>query len=236
MHDVLGTAQDLTLTFGYTAASQLQTRQSSNSLYDWPIATASRSYVPDALNQYATVGGTIYHYDGRGNLTSDGVRTMSYDVENRLLTVVGGAGLTLSYDPLGRLWQTTSAGISTQFLYDGDRLAGEYSSSGTVLRRYAHGPGSDVPLVWYEGSSLTARNWLHTDERGSIIATTDGAGAATTYQYGPYGEPSDWTGSRFKYTGQIALPEASLYHYKARVYDPALVDFCRRTRLGQRTI
>ncbi len=144
MHDVLGTAQDLTLTFGYTAASQLQTRQSSNSLYDWPIATASRSYVPDALNRYATVAGTIYGYDGRGNLTSDGVRTMSYDVENRLLTVVGGAGLTLSYDPLGRLWQTTSGGTSTQFLYDGDRLVGEYSSGGPVLRRYAHGPGSDV--------------------------------------------------------------------------------------------
>src|SRR3954447_13232214 len=27
-------------------------------------------------------------------------------------------------------------------------------------------------------------------------------------------------GPRFAYTGQIALPEAQLYHYEARVYDP----------------
>lgn len=32
------------------------------------------------------------------------------------------------------------------------------------------------------------------------------------YSYGPYGEPNAWTGSRFRYTGQIALPEIQLYH------------------------
>ncbi len=53
-----------------------------------------------------------------------------------------------------------------------------------------------------------------------MIAHSDGAGAVTIYKYGPYGEPTDWTGSRFRYTGQIALPEISLYHYKARAYDP----------------
>jgi RHS repeat-associated protein len=39
---------------------------------------------------------------------------------------------------------------------------------------------------------------------------------------GPYGEPNTWTGPRIRYTGQSALPEVSLYHYKARVYDPNL--------------
>ena len=29
-------------------------------------------------------------------------------------------------------------------------------------------------------------------------------------------------GPRFRFTGQIALPEARLYHYRARVYDPTL--------------
>jgi YD repeat-containing protein len=117
----------------------------------------------------------------------------------------------LSYDPLGRLWQTTSGSIVTQFLYDGDRLVGEYGTTGTVsLRRYVHGPGVDDPLLWYEGSGVTDRRWIHSDERGSVIATTDGTGAATIYTYGPYGEPLSWTGSRFRYTGQTALPEAQL--------------------------
>ncbi len=191
--------------------------------------------MPDALNRYASVAGTTFAYDGRGNLQSDGTRTFSYDVENRLLTVVGGAGLTLAYDPLGRLWQTTSGSTVTQFLYDGDRLVGEYGTTGTAsLRRYVHGPGVDDPVLWYEGSGVTDRRWIHADERGSVIATTDGTGAATIYTYGPYGEPPSWTGSRFRYTGQIALPEAQLYHYKARVYDPVLGRFLQTDPIGSK--
>lgn len=232
--DPAGTAQDLSLGFGYTLASQLQTRTSSNVLYQWvPPAAASRPYVPDALNRYASVGGTGYVYDTRGNLTSDGSRTFTYDVENRLLTEAGGAGLTLSYDPLGRLTQTVSGANTTQFLYEGDRLVAEYNGgTSTVLRRYVHGPGVDEPIVWYEGATLATRTWLHTDERGSIIATSDGSGLATPYTYSEYGEPSAWGGPRFKYTGQIALPEAQLYHYKARVYDPSLGRFLQTDPLG----
>jgi RHS repeat-associated protein len=151
-----------------------------------------------------------------------------------LLTETGGtSSLTISYDPLGRIWQTVAGGsTTTQFLYDADRLVAEYNSSGTVLRRYVHGPKVDDPLVWYEGSALTSRNWIYADERGTVVATADGTGAATVYQYGSYGEPNLWTGSRFKYTGQIALPEASLYHYKARVYDPTLGRFLQTDPIG----
>jgi hypothetical protein len=53
----------------------------------------------------------------------------------------------------------------------------EYNSSNTVLRRYVHGPGSDEPLVWYEGAGLTDRRWLHADERGSVIAVSNASGA-----------------------------------------------------------
>lgn len=94
-----------------------------------------------------------------------------------------------------------------------------------MLRRYAFGAGVDRPLVWYEGTGLTTRNTLHADELGSVIATSNGSGAGTLYSYSPYGEPdatNGWTGSRFRYTGQIMLPQAQLYHYKARVYDPRL--------------
>jgi RHS repeat-associated protein len=158
---------------------------------------------------------------------------MAYDVENRLLSVSGGGpGISLSYDPLGRLRQSSSGSTVVQFLYDGDRLVAEYSDTGTLLRRYAHGPGIDEPIVWYEGSGLTTRNFLHADERGSVIASSDNAGAGTLYRYGPYGEPHAWSGSRFRYTGQIALPEASLYHYKARVYDPHLGRFLQTDPVG----
>ena len=228
-------SQSQALSLDYTTASQLLTRTSSNTSYDWAPADGSTAYTANGLNEYASVAGTGYSSDGRGNLTSAGARTMSYDLENHLLSVVGGAGLTLQYDPLGRIWQTTSGSTVTQFLYDEDRLVGEYSNTGTVLQRYAHGPRTDDPEVWYEGSAMTTREWIHTDERGSVIATTDSTGTPTIYTYGPNGEPpssSAWTGSRFRYTGQIALPEAQLYHYKARVYDPGLGRFFQTDPVG----
>jgi len=238
-HDAAGTAQDLSLGFTYTLASQLEQRTSSNSLYTWIPATTSKTYVPDALNRYTGVSDGVsnatFAYDDRGNLRSDGPRSFTYDVENHLLTETGGAGLTASYDPTGRLWQTISGTTTTQFLYAGDNLVAEYSTggaSGTVLRRYAHGPGTDEPIVWYEGSGLADRRWLLSDERGSIIAKADGTGVATAYTYGPYGEPSSWSVPRFAYTGQIALPEAKLYHYKARVYDPLLGRFLQTDPVG----
>ena len=193
------------------------------------------SYAVNGLNQYTTVSGASFAYDARGNLTSDGTRTFTYDVENRLLSdsVGGSSVLALSYDPLGRLQQTVSASATTQFLYAGDQLVAEYAGS-TQLRRYIHGADTDEPVIWYElTSGSPVRNWLHADNQGSVIATTSDAGAATaTYTYGAYGEPNAWSGSRFRYTGQIMLPEAQLYHYKARVYDPGLGRFLQTDPVG----
>ena len=142
----------------------------------------------------------------------------------------------LSYDPAGRLQQDADSGGSsstTQFLYDGSRLSAEYDGNGNLLRRYVHGAGTDEPLLWYEYTSgQQVRNYLHADERGSVIAASNDNGAVTTYAYGPYGEPNSWGGSRFGYTGQIALPEVALYHYKARGYDPVSGRFLQTDPIG----
>ena len=134
-------------------------------------------------------------------------------------------------DPLGRLRQTIAGGVTTDFLYDGDRLVGEYVGA-NVARRYAHGAGVDEPLMWYEGAGVTGERWLHADPQGSIVAHTFDGGSATPYRYGPYGEPDAWAGARFRYTGQIALPDVQLYHYKARVYDPVLGRFLQTDPVG----
>jgi RHS repeat-associated protein len=228
--DLSGTVNDQTLGFSFTAASQISQRTASNDNFNWITPAASRSYTANGLNQYTNVGGSAFNYDARGNLISDGSRNFAYDYENRLTSVSGSSSLTLAYDPLGRLQTTTASSVSTTYLYDGDRLSAEYNSSGTLLRRYVHGPGVDEPLVWYEGSGLTDRRYLVTDNQGTVIAE-DGA-AVVRYMYGPYGEPNAWSGSRFRYTGQIALPEVQLYHYKARVYDPVLGRFLQTDPVG----
>ncbi|MGA7538936.1 MAG: RHS repeat-associated core domain-containing protein [Steroidobacteraceae bacterium] len=236
-HNIVGSGQSQTLNFTYTLASQLQTRASSNALYDYMPAAASTNYVADGLNRYSSVGTANYAYDLRDNLQSDGTNTYTYDVENRLLSASGPTAVAFSYDPLGRLYQTQVGSAVTQYLYAGTHMIAEYNGpapSGTVLRRYAYGPGTDDPIVWYEGSGMTTRNYLHADERGSIIATTDASGTATIYAYDAYGEPwqNTWTGSRFRYTGQMAIPEAQLYYYKARMYSPSLGRFLQTDPIG----
>jgi YD repeat-containing protein len=168
--------QNLALQFGYippgqtNSASQLQSRSSTNGAFDWVPPTASNiAYTPDGLNRYASVGGASYTYDGRDNLQSDGTNTYTYDVENRLLTASGPTAVALSYDPLGRLQRTTAGSTVTQYIYSGTELMAELDGSGNVLRRYVHGPGTDDPVVWYEGATLATRNYLHADERGSVV-------------------------------------------------------------------
>jgi hypothetical protein len=97
-------------------------------------------------------------------MTYDGTKTYAYDYSNRM-TSAGSA--SLSYDPASRLFQA-SGGTTTQFLYDGADVIAEYVS-GSVVRRYVHGPGLNEPLVWYEGSSTSDRRYLYADERGSIV-------------------------------------------------------------------
>jgi RHS repeat-associated protein len=231
--DMASTSGDLSFGFSYNNAGQVTQRTVSNDSYSYFSMTQAQSYTRDGLNRYTNVGGVAYGYDGRGNLTSDGSRSFNYDLENHLLSVVGAGSLSLSYDPNGRLLTTASGGVTTRYLYDGDKMVAEYNGS-TLLRRYVHGAGVDEPLVWYEGTGLTDRRWLHTDHQGSVVASSNGSGIGTVYAYGPYGEPAyeNWGGSRFRYTGQILLPEAKLYHYKARVYDPALGRFLQTDPVG----
>ena len=88
-------------------------------------------------------------------------------------------------------------------------------------------------MVWYEGLTLTSQRYLVTDERGSVIAGTDGAGATLFKNvYDEYGRPGSANQGRFQYTGQMWLAEAGLYHYKARIYDPGLGRFLQTDPIG----
>lgn len=233
-----GTSNDLTTTFNYNPASQIVTRAQSNSAYEFPITGSNRSYAVNGRNQYTQITGdaaATLTSDANGNLTSDGSNSFGYDTENRLTSASGAKSATLTYDPLGRLYQVTSAGVTTRFVYDGDRLIAEYNTAGTVQRRYVHGAAVDEPLVWYEGSAVSSatRRYLHTDHQGSVIATSNAAGAKLdigTYDaYGVTTAPSTW---RFQYTGQAAIPQLGLYYYKARFYNPALGRFMQTDPIG----
>ncbi len=144
-------------------------------------------------------------------LLRDTATTYVYDAENRLVSASGGANVAMAYDPLGRLWRTSSAGYgTTQFLYDGDALVAEYDEgSAAVLRRYVHGQGADEPLVAYEGASVapSAERFLMADHQGSIVLAFNRAHTTLALNtYDEYGIPGPTNGGRFQYTGQAWIP------------------------------
>ncbi|MEM9168110.1 MAG: RHS repeat-associated core domain-containing protein [Pseudomonadota bacterium] len=71
------------------------------------------------------------------------------------------------------------------------------------------------------------------DERGSVIAYVDEAGAAVQKNADDaFGQMKAWNEGVFAYTGQQFLPELGLYHYKARLYHPAIGRFLQTDPIG----
>ena len=100
-----------------------------------------------------------------------------------------------------------------------------------------HGPseGFDDPQVWFEGAGVgdSARRYLFSDERGSVVAVTDGNGNVLAINsYDEYGIPGAGNQGRFQYTGQAWVPELGMYYYKARMYSPTLGRFMQTDPIG----
>ncbi len=148
--DLPSTANDQTVTLGYSPSSQISQRVASNDNYAWHPSTLNLSYESNALNQYSTVGANTYLYDSRGNLVSDGPRAFTYDLENHLRSVTGSVTGTLGYDPTGRLQQVALVASPQHFYMTAisslpSTTARVHCVVGTCME-----PTTDEPLVWYE--------------------------------------------------------------------------------------
>jgi RHS repeat-associated protein len=220
----------LSLGFSYNAASQIVQNQRGNDLYSWTgHGSGNTVSTVDGLNRLTGVGSLTPGYDSNGNMTSDGTNAYTYASDNLLAT---GKGLNVIYDPLGRLMWVQNQGIVSDFT--GTDLADELAvNTYAIQRRFVYGPGTDEPLVWYEGSGTTDRRWLHADERSSIVAISNASGIVTNVNtYDEYGRPGSGNVGRFQYTGQKWYAALGLYDHKARMYHPGLGRFMQTDPIG----
>jgi len=96
------------------------------------------------------------------------------------------------------------------------------------------GPHANISTSRRSRSTSARKPWAERRRRRRRAAS--GVGVLGQYGFNSLSlrtslKPS-WSGSRFRHTGQIVLPEAQLYHYKARVYDPALGRFLQTDPVG----
>ncbi len=234
-----GGAGNVTTSFGYNEASQILARNLNSDDYGFTGAVAvNRNYAVNGLNQYTSAGSASFTYDANGNLASDGTYSYVYDAENRLVSTTTAGGTALTYDPLGRLWQSQSPSYGiTQFLHDGDETVVEYDgSSGAVRRRFFWGPSIDELVLQDEGGGLacTGGTWFfHPNYEGSTIAVANCSGSRIAVNgYDEWGIPNSTNQGRYQYTGQAWLPELGMYYYKARMYSPTLGRFLQTDPIG----
>ncbi|MEM3434464.1 MAG: RHS repeat-associated core domain-containing protein [Candidatus Methanomethyliaceae archaeon] len=167
-------------------------------------------------------GAQKYWYDAAGNatrrITTGQDITLSYDHENRLTGISGGATATYVYDGDGKLVKKTIAGTTTTLIGNYYELAG-----GTAKKHYYAG---DVRIAVREGDTLY---WLLTDHLGSTAVTTwSGGSRSAEVRYMPFGLERYEYGSQktdYRFTGQRIEDSLDLYFYNARWYDPVIGRF-----------
>jgi RHS repeat-associated protein len=111
--------------------------------------------------------GAPFQYDAAGNMIHDASHSYTYDAENRLIQVDGGATATYYYDPSGRRVAKTTGGATLNYVYDlaGNPLFETQGSSWTTAYIYFVG----ALHAQYKNNTTY---FLHRDHLGSTRLVT----------------------------------------------------------------
>ena len=171
-------------------------------------------------NPVHAIKGPDYAYDANGNMTQRPNYTLTWDHENRLVSVTGG-GIYSSedylYDADGMRVKKTSDGKETYYPFPHYEL-----HDGVVVKYYFFG---GMRVAQRRDGVLT---YLHGNHLGSSVLETDTSGnVVNDEQYDAYGS---WRGdlstvnTENQFTDQ-KRDDTGLYYYGARYYDPELGTF-----------
>lgn len=110
--------------------------------------------------------GLPYSYDANGNMTNDGLNSLSYDAENH---VVGAGSASYAYDGSGVRVRKVSGGFTTVYVFSGRKVIGEYVNGG-LSKEYVYS-GSAL-IATHEGAIV---KYHHADGLSGRM-TSDSAG------------------------------------------------------------
>ncbi len=209
--------------YSYNAIGNILTKASVTYTYGATGQTCGR-LMPHAVT--STSDGKSYSYDCNGNLVADGDRTLTWDADNKPVSI-------------------TRTGVgTTTFVYSGDGARVKKQGPAQLIR-YAsrfedHATdGVQIKHVGVGGLRIATRvvGGIHAgtystqgDHLGSLNVLTNSSGTEVQrLTYRPFGETFSNTGTvdfdRLRFTGQEEDPETGLYYYGARYYNPALGRF-----------
>jgi RHS repeat-associated protein len=166
----------------------------------------------NAQNQLIDTINNLYKYDAAGNMTHDASHSYTYDAENRLTSVDGGATASYIYDALGRRVKRTIGSASYEYIYDKDGHIAWELLNGSINRTYIRSNGF-LLAEYSQGTTY----FIHRDHLGSTRLLT-GYPTPTTVEcddYYPFGEANSCganTATTLKFTGHERDTETNLDH------------------------
>lgn len=186
---------------------------------------------------------TTLTYDANGNMVqrntpgaSKPILGMTYDVWDRMIQVADAGFVDdFRYDDSGRrIYKKTVGGIVTNYLYNGANIFAEYGVRwGAPSAVLAFGPHSDEPLFRKSGTTPT---YYHADALGSIVATSDAAGAQSgATHYSAWGNRTALAGAStppFTFAGREQNTTSEVVYMRARYYIPSLGRFSQPDPMG----
>lgn len=238
-------------TYTYDALNRLNTAVTNGST-NYPKWGLSEGYDQwsNRLSQTVTAGsgpqssltfnghnqptGSSYVYDASGDMTYDPATldTYTYDAENRLTAVTGGATASYTYDADGFRVEKSANGTNTVYIYSGSEDIAEYDNGAapsSPSREFIYGNGE--LLVQVSGGATT----YYQKDHLSVRMITDASGNVTGQEgHFPFGEAwyssngsSEWVFTTYQHDQATGLEYAL-----ARYYDPRTAAFCSADPVG----
>jgi RHS repeat-associated protein len=152
-----------------------------------------------------------YTYDAVGNVTNDGVHSYTYDAENRVVNVDGGATAQYRYDHQNRRVTKIVGSSWTHYIWDGSQVIGEHDATTAYSTNPTYQVSSARLDYIYSGARMintrqrtsstgpwTTRYYL--SDRLSARMTLDTSGNVSGRQaHLPFGEDFAETGTQEKH-------------------------------------
>lgn len=260
LHAVESAAYSYDETNQLTGADRSGSSSDEGFTYDANGNRTMSGYTTGDNNQLEADGTFTYDYDDEGNRTkktnaSTGAYVVyEWDHRNRLTAVRFKTAahaimkqVEYEYDVFNRrvVKRLDAAGDNTyesalRFVYDDSNVVLTFDESGDLANRYLHGPAVDQILASEDGGGDVL--WPLADNQGTIRdlaeynAGTDTSSVVKHLTYGAFGQilsDSDPTiDILFAYAGREWDPDAELYYYRARWYDPAVGKFLSEDPIG----
>ena len=174
-------------------------------------------------NRLKVVSGQAYTYDAVGNVTADGAHTYTYDSENRLASVDGGATAQYSYDHQNQRWKKVAPGATTHYVWEGSQVIAEHNASNGAVQVEYISSGSRMIAKIESGATQYFLN-----DRLSMRLVMDASGNVAGRQgHMPFGEelgPSGIT-DKHKFTPYERDGDTGLDYAINRGYLPTIGRF-----------